>query len=518
MKIGIKKQIMIGIIAVMIIGVTSNIGFFITSNKASFMLRQMDRSNNKKDLLNELNLVVLRATLAYMDAIVDKGSLKVADELKEEHQTTKKWLDEKLPEIKNAYIELGKEAEFNTLKADLDIFWNAGDSLLKDIDNKKIDGTDKYDDDIDGKSAEIQSNVEKQIVVANKVFQDASSGQVQIQSLSHTVSIITLLLSVVVGLGLTFFLIKSISNALDGVSQNMMASSIQINGTSKEFQSLGTEISTSMEKQASALQETVAAVEEINLMVSKNAEGAQNSVNYSDDCIVSANYGKKAIAEMLSAIEQIEKNQKETTERINRNNAEIGELVSVIKNISEKTNIINDIVFQTKLLSFNASVEAARAGENGKGFAVVAEEVGNLANLSGTAAKEINDMLNAGVQKVDKIVEASKRNVEEIVKTSEVVVLKSAKSAEECEDAIVKIVGSVEKMKDVVVSISSASKEQQIGVQEITTALLQIDKLTTSNNSLAKDCASQAEQLFAQSNNLKNTVDGLKLAIDGKAS
>ena len=64
--------------------------------------------------------------------------------------------------------------------------------------------------------------------------------------------------------------------------------------------------------------------------------------------------------------------------RNNESNKEIQEIVKVIAEIGNKTKVINDIVFQTKLLSFNASVEAARAGENGKGFAVVAEEVGKL--------------------------------------------------------------------------------------------------------------------------------------------
>lgn len=516
MKIGIKKQILIAVLAVMLIGVATNVTFFLTNNKSSFNLKQMNRSNVKKDLLNDFNLVVLRATLAYMDAIVDKASLKVADELKEEHQATKKWFDEKHDSLSLVYKELGKEDEFKKLDEDFNVFWTAGDSLLKDIENKKIDGTDKYDDDIDGKSAEIQKNIEDKVLLANKVFTESASYQEELQGFSYKLSIATLILSLIVGIGLTVYLTKSISKALDEVSGNMMSSSVQINATSTEFKNLGSEISSSMEKQASALQETVAAVEEINQMVAKNAEGAQSSVNYSDDCIVSADYGKKAISDMLRNIQQIEVNQKETTERINKNNVEIAELVGVIKNISEKTNIINDIVFQTKLLSFNASVEAARAGENGKGFAVVAEEVGNLANLSGTAAKEINEMLNEGVLKVEKIVDSSKRNVEEIVKTGQAVVSKSASSAKDCEGAIEKIVGSVEKMKEVVVSISSASKEQQIGVQEITTALLQIDKLTTGNNALAKDCASQAEQLFSQSTNLKTTVDGLKVAIEGK--
>jgi methyl-accepting chemotaxis protein len=76
--------------------------------------------------------------------------------------------------------------------------------------------------------------------------------------------------------------------------------------------------------------------------------------------------------------------------QINYSNEQMSEIVKVIQEIETKTKVINDIVFQTKLLSFNASVEAARAGEQGKGFAVVAEEVGNLAQMSGNAAKEIS--------------------------------------------------------------------------------------------------------------------------------
>ena len=73
----------------------------------------------------------------------------------------------------------------------------------------------------------------------------------------------------------------------------------------------------------------------------------------------------------------------------------------LISEIGNKTKVINDIVFQTKLLSFNASVEAARAGEHGKGFSVVAEEVGNLAHMSGNSAKEITQLLESSINRVN---------------------------------------------------------------------------------------------------------------------
>ena len=76
------------------------------------------------------------------------------------------------------------------------------------------------------------------------------------------------------------------------------------------------------------------------------------------------------------------------------------------------------IVFQTKLLSFNASVEAARAGEYGKGFSVVAEEVGNLAQMSGIAAKDISALLQSSVKKVEQIATESKTKIDRLVQNS----------------------------------------------------------------------------------------------------
>ena len=77
--------------------------------------------------------------------------------------------------------------------------------------------------------------------------------------------------------------------------------------------------------------------------------------------------------------------------------------------------MINDIVFQTKLLSFNASVEAERAGEHGKGFAVVAQEVGNLATMSGESAEEITKILDESVKMVQKLVSSNQVEIEKLV-------------------------------------------------------------------------------------------------------
>lgn len=114
---------------------------------------------------------------------------------------------------------------------------------------------------------------------------------------------------------------------------------------------------------------------------------------------------------MITAIEDIHKSNQNMMMSVEKSNANIEEIIQVIHEISNKTKVINEIVFQTKLLSFNASVEAARAGEQGKGFSVVAEEIGSLAAMSGNAAQEISAMLTESTTKVEKIVNTTKSEV-----------------------------------------------------------------------------------------------------------
>jgi methyl-accepting chemotaxis protein len=213
-----------------------------------------------------------------------------------------------------------------------------------------------------------------------------------------------------------------------------------------------------------------------------------------------------AVSSMSETIKKIESSQKNTIEILNETNHDVEELVTIIKNITDKTKIINDIVFQTKLLSFNASVEAARAGEMGKGFAVVAEEVGNLATMSGEAAKEINDILTNGTTKVDRIVQSMNSNIEKLKQETVRNINESEESVNECSDKLEDIIGKISELKMMSTQITRASKEQSIGVAEITKALNEIDQLTTSNANMAKTTAEKTNDLFSSSKNLKASI------------
>lgn len=135
-----------------------------------------------------------------------------------------------------------------------------------------------------------------------------------------------------------------------------------------EFADLGELIKDSTTKQASSIQQSVSAIDEIKATVERNAELALESVSIAETCVKSSEKGKSSIKEMVSAVEGIESDQFKTIKMMEETSKEMSEIVNVIKSISQKTGVINDIVFQTKLLSFNASVEAARAVKMEKGL------------------------------------------------------------------------------------------------------------------------------------------------------
>ena len=177
---------------------------------------------------------------------------------------------------------------------------------------------------------------------------------------------------------------------------------------------------------------------------------------------------------------------------------------------------INDIVFQTRLLSFNASVEAARAGEHGKGFAVVAEEVGNLALMSGNAAKEITQMLESSTQRVQGLVQETKTRVEQLVAVGREKVKAGTQTAAHCQSILDEIVRSSSSLKLSVDEIATASKEQAQGVHEITQAMAQLDQVTQQNTQSAEQSAAATDRLNSQADLLRKTVETLLGMVVGE--
>jgi len=299
------------------------------------------------------------------------------------------------------------------------------------------------------------------------------------------------------------------------VSERLASDATEVGAAISQIFSVSQELSSASSQQAAAVQETAASIEEISAMVKKTAENATHSERASNDSQVAATKGKETVLQMVSAIEEINKSNDEVILAINESNEKISKIVAVIQEIGGKTKIINDIVFQTKLLSFNASVEAARAGENGKGFAVVAEEVGNLAQLSGNAAREISTLLDESIKKVEQIVQETKTTVAVLADTAKEKVNQGTQIAHECEKVLTDIVEVSANVSTLVGQISVAAQEQSNGVSEISSAIQQIDRTTQIAASSSESSAAAAEQLATKVKSLREASSELRYTVDG---
>lgn len=311
-----------------------------------------------------------------------------------------------------------------------------------------------------------------------------------------------------------YALSKSIK-ALNTTTEKLRELSQATSMSSKEVASISEEVSSSANEQAASIQETVATLDEITSQVTTTVDNVAKSTQKSQESLGHANEGKAVVTEMISSMEAIGESNKEIMDEISRGNERIGGIVKIINEISQKTAVINDIVFQTKLLSFNASVEAARAGEHGKGFAVVAEEVGKLAQMSGNASTEITAILSDSIIKVNSVIEETNKNVKKLTDIGSEKVITGMKIADRCGIVLEDIVINASIVTNMMNEISVASKEQAEGVRNIGAAMNQLDQATLNNNKAAAMSSESARQLSIHSNSLQLAVIELEKEIFG---
>lgn len=325
-----------------------------------------------------------------------------------------------------------------------------------------------------------------------------------------------------VGLGACVFLANaimlSVNKSLTRVAENLFDSANLVMNASQQMAVSSSQLSQSATTQASTLEETAASVKELASMVNLNAGNAKQT---SEVAVLSSDHvqkGKFVVESMVSAMEDINKSSNDIMNQISVSNLQIEEIVKVIGEIGSKTRVINDIVFQTKLLSFNASVEAARAGEHGKGFAVVAEEVGNLAQMSGCAAKEISAMLEVSIQKVEAIVHETQVKAEKLIATGREKVELGSSIAAQCGVVLNELVENSSTVSRMAGEMSGASNEHSVGITEINKAMGQLDQMTQQRAASSEECAAAAEGLSTQAESLRGIVRSLVTIVKGGQS
>ncbi len=261
---------------------------------------------------------------------------------------------------------------------------------------------------------------------------------------------------------------------LSATVAEIMSAATEVANAAAEISTGTSDLSQRTEQQASSLEETAASMEELSTTVKQNAENAQHANQLSESARDAAEQGGNVVSNAVTAMS-----------RISESSDKIAEIIGVI----------DGIAFQTNLLALNAAVEAARAGEAGRGFAVVASEVRTLAQRSSEAAKDIKELITQRTGQV-------KDGVDLVNKTG---------------NALEEIVESIKRVTDIVAEIAAASNEQAKGIEEVNTAVSQMDEMTQQNSALVEENAAAAKTLQDQSETMNGQVSFFTLDKMAKA-
>lgn len=341
----------------------------------------------------------------------------------------------------------------------------------------------------------------------------------EVASANNTFILISTLVVVLILFVISFsvYTVRDLISNVTKISSQMDSSSENLRSVVGEIVSASESLSSAANEQAAAIQETSASLEEITSMINLGGEHVRKTTTLSENNLSSVDNGKTIIEKMVQSIELVANSNNVMSKEVETTNVELEKIIQVINELGSKIKVINDIVFQTKLLSFNASVEAARAGEQGKGFSVVAEEVGNLAQMSGQSAQEITGMLDHSMKTVNSIIENTKNKMSIIISDSQAAINESVSIAGQCREVFDEIRGSSQDISSMATEISSASKEQTSGVNEVNKAVAQLDQATQTIAKDAQGVVAISSNVNTQSAEIKNLAENLKEIIDGKS-
>ena len=270
---------------------------------------------------------------------------------------------------------------------------------------------------------------------------------------------------------------QNVNEAINGLRQTMQevrGATGSISDNSNELRAAADDLSRRTEQQAAALEETSAALDQITAVVKTSTARAQEASAMVGEAKDSAALSAVVVRDAISAMGRIEQASHE---------------------ISQIINVIDEIAFQTNLLALNAGVEAARAGEAGKGFAVVAQEVRELAQRSANAAKDIKTLITKSGEEVAGGVK---------------LVQKTGETLNEIEKRVLNI-------NDHIQSIATAAQEQATGLQEVNTAINQMDQVTQKNAAMVEETTAASQTLADESRQLHQLLSRFRLEAAGES-
>ena len=272
--------------------------------------------------------------------------------------------------------------------------------------------------------------------------------------------------------------LEEIEVSINNILGNLNIIVGDLSQTSDEVTSGAEQVSSGAQALSQGATEQAASIEELSATISDVAEKIKNNANDAQMAKETSIQATKAVLDGNEQMNQLLKAMEEISHKSN----EIGKIIKTI----------DDIAFQTNILSLNAAVEAARAGSAGKGFAVVADEARSLADKSAEAAKNTTNRIVCSKEAVER----------------------GTKVAEKTAEFLMGIVEGAKKSTEYLEHIAEASDEQALAISQINQGVEQISAVVQTNSATAEESAAASEELSGQAQTLKDMVDEFTLKED----
>ncbi len=284
--------------------------------------------------------------------------------------------------------------------------------------------------------------------------------------ISHLNGVTGLIGSILSGIKTTSSTVSEILALIDNSNKRINYSAVDLNRSSSILSEAAT-------NQAAALEETAAAIEEITETIKQSTQNAAKMSQFASSVKASSQNGEKLANDTSKSMDDI---------------------VTEVNDINNAINIIDQIAFQTNILSLNAAVEAATAGEAGKGFAVVAGEVRNLASRSAEAAKEIKAIVEKAIKKAND----------------------GKYIASQMIDGYRELNTNIVQTTQIIEEVANASKEQERTISQINDTINNLDKVTQENANEALKISGMANELETLTAYLQNILEQTSFSAEAK--
>jgi len=476
MKTGIKTNLLLGFGVVLVLTILiAVLGIWSVKKITGTTVKAINTSFEMSENASRARANTLGMRRYEKDMLINNESPEKVKEYQEDWKKEHASVLARIADMEKVITDQKEKERLDEMKKDLQIY-DSGMTILYDlIKDGKVKSVKEGNDTL-GKVKDpvrrLEKNAkdmateasEKMVSVEKEIVADAGNSTITL--------IIFSVISVLLGIGISIIIIRSITGPLNRVIAGLTDGADQVSTAASQVSSSSQSLAEGTSEQASSLEETSSSLEEMSSMTKQNADHA--------------NQAKAMMTEANTIVEKVDNHMKDMARaivEITRSSEETGKIIKTI----------DEIAFQTNLLALNAAVEAARAGEAGAGFAVVADEVRNLAMRASEAAKNTSNLIENTIKAVRKGNEMTNATQEAFKENASI----------------------SRKIGQLVDEIATASEEQSHGITQVNMAVSEMDKVTQSTAANAEESAAASEELNAQAEQMKVFVEDLVRVVGG---